>query len=103
VALLMPGVTVRQRLAVAGTLLAILLLGADKGRIRSIVARGLFPAEAARLQRLASRYWQLTPVVPWVMLGNFLVAGFTRRIEWRGTQYELVSPQKVRVLGRDHL
>jgi ceramide glucosyltransferase len=103
VALLMPGVTAEQRLAVAGTLLAILLLGADKGRIRSIAARELFPAEATSLQRLASRYWQLTPVVPWVMLGNFLVAGFTRRIEWRGTQYELVSQQKVRVLGRDHL
>lgn len=103
VALLMPGVMVKQRLAVAGTLLAILLLGAGKGRIRSIVARELFPAEPVSLQRLASRYWQLAPVVPWVMLGNFLVAAFTRRIEWRGTQYELVSPQKVKVLARDHL
>jgi ceramide glucosyltransferase len=103
VALLMPGVTVEQRFAVAGTLLAILLLGADKGHIRSLVACELFSAEGASLQRLASRYWQLAALVPWVMLWNCLVAGFTRRIEWRGTRYELVSQEKVRVLGRDHL
>jgi hypothetical protein len=34
------------------------------------------------------------------MLYNFLLAGFVRRIEWRGTEYELISQNEVRVLER---
>jgi cellulose synthase/poly-beta-1,6-N-acetylglucosamine synthase-like glycosyltransferase len=96
-----PGVGVKERLATAGLLVAILGLGAAKGRIRSVVALERFSGEDARLKRLAPRYWQLTLVVPWVMLWNFLVAGFTRRIEWRGTHYDLVARDQVRVLKRD--
>jgi cellulose synthase/poly-beta-1,6-N-acetylglucosamine synthase-like glycosyltransferase len=96
-----PWVATQDRWSAAGLLLGILALGADKGRIRAVVARELFAAEDARLRRLTSRYWQLTLLVPWVMLCNFLVAGFTRRIEWRGTHYELVSRDQVRVLKRD--
>lgn len=86
-----------QRLAVATILAAILLLGMGKGYIRSIVARQLFPTE---LETGAGCYWQLTPLVPWITLGNFILAGLTRRIEWRGTEYELLSQDKVRVLRR---
>lgn len=50
---------------------------------------------------IAARYWQLAPLVPWVMLYNFLVAGFTRRIEWQGTHYEPGSRDEFRVLRRD--
>jgi cellulose synthase/poly-beta-1,6-N-acetylglucosamine synthase-like glycosyltransferase len=95
--LALPGVTPNQRIAVAATLLAILLLGAGKGYIRSLIARDLFAGE---IGTHASCYWQLSPLVPWIMLVNFVVAGFTRRIEWRGTEYDLVSPDEVRVLGR---
>ncbi len=101
VALAVPGSTAAQRFAVAVIMAIILGLGADKGRIRSVVARECFSRKDESIERLAARYWQLTPVVPWIMLWNFLVAGCTRRIEWRGTHYELVSPDKVRVLGRD--
>lgn len=91
----------RHRLCIAGILAGILLPGIFKGGIRSIVAREKFPEERGTLERLGSCYWMLTPVVPWVMFFNFVVAGFTRRIEWRGTQYELVSPEEVRILSRD--
>jgi hypothetical protein len=97
VALAAPGIAVPERLAVMGILAAIVALGADKGRIRSHVAREMFASESEVSHPLAACYWQLTPLVPWVMLWNFLVAGFTRRIEWRGTRYKLVSPDKVRV------
>jgi cellulose synthase/poly-beta-1,6-N-acetylglucosamine synthase-like glycosyltransferase len=97
IVLAMPGATAYQRVAVAVTLLAVLLLGAGKGYIRSLVARELFPTE---IGGRASCYWLLSPLVPWIMLGNFVVAGFARRIEWRGTEYELVSRDKVRVRGR---
>ncbi len=87
------------RAAVAAYLLLIWVLGAAKGRIRTVVARELFPQERAALERYGARYWQLTPLVPWVMLWNFLWAGFCRRIEWRGTRYELLAPDRLRILG----
>ena len=93
----MPGALAYQRVAAAFTLLAVLLLGAGKGYFRSLVAREVFAGE---IGSGASCYWQLSPLVPWIMLWNFLVAGFTRRIEWRGTEYELVSRDKVNVLRR---
>jgi len=97
IVLALSGATPHQRVAVAVTLIAVLLLGAGKGYIRSLVARELFATERGSR---ASCYWQLSPLVPWLMLGNFVVAGFTRRIEWQGTEYELVSRDKVRVMGR---
>jgi cellulose synthase/poly-beta-1,6-N-acetylglucosamine synthase-like glycosyltransferase len=97
VALALPGATAPQRAAVAFTLFMVLLLGAGKGYIRSLVAGELFATETGGQ---ASCYWRLSPLVPWIMLWNFVAAGFTRRIEWRGTEYELVSPDKVRVIGR---
>lgn len=90
-----------HRLVIAGILAGILLLGLAKGRLRGVVARELFPEERETLRRFGSCYWRLAPLVPWVMLWNFIVAGFIRRIEWRGTRYELVSSDEVRVLGRD--
>jgi cellulose synthase/poly-beta-1,6-N-acetylglucosamine synthase-like glycosyltransferase len=92
-----PSSTARQRIAMALTLALVLALGAAKGFIRSLVARQLFGRQVGAG---IACYWQLSPVVPWVMLGNFLMAGFTRRIEWRGTEYELASPDRVRVVAR---
>jgi cellulose synthase/poly-beta-1,6-N-acetylglucosamine synthase-like glycosyltransferase len=94
----LPGGTACQRVATAVTLLAVLFLGAGKGYIRSLVGRELF---AAQIGSRASCYWQLSPLVPWIMLWNFVVAGLTRRIEWRGTEYELVSRDKVHVMKRN--
>lgn len=98
--LILPGSSARQRIAFAALLLAILFLGMAKGFVRTILAREMFPEESADLARYGSCYWQLTPLVPWVMLLNFVVAGVTRRIEWRGTLYELRSRDEVRVVGR---
>ena len=93
----LPGATVYPRVAVAIILLAVLLLGAGKGYIRTLVARELFGEE---MDSGASCYWQLSPLISWTMLGNFVVSAFTRRIEWRGIVYELVSPDKVRIVRR---
>jgi ceramide glucosyltransferase len=85
----------------ASLLFLILLLGMAKARIRAVVARELFAEESASLARYGTRYWQLAPLVPWVMLLNFVTAGFTRHIEWRGTHYHLLSKDELRVLRRD--
>ncbi|HTS71840.1 MAG TPA: glycosyltransferase [Terriglobia bacterium] len=97
VALALPGPGVSQRVLVAITLSTVLLLGAGKGYVRSVVAREIFPTE---ISGHASCYWLLSPLVPWVMLWNSVRAAFTRRIRWRGTEYELASQDKVRVVGR---
>jgi hypothetical protein len=76
----------------------ILALGVFKARLRAVVAREIFPEEHATLDRYGSCYWTLAPLVPWMMLVNFVTAGLTRRIEWRGVRYELRSPNEVRVL-----
>jgi len=96
-----PALSLPARLGVAALLVAIQLLGVAKGRLRSIVAREQFAEEAENLKCWGSCYWRLVPLVPWVMLYNFVVAGFVRRIEWRGTVYELRSKNEVRVLRRD--
>ena len=99
--LALPGISAGQRLLIAGILLAILLLGVGKGCIRTTVARELFPEEASSLNRYGARYWQLSLLVPWVMLINFLVSSVTRRIEWRGTHYELKDRNQTRVIRRE--
>ncbi len=96
-AMSLPGALPHERVAVAVTLIAVLSLGAGKGYIRTLVTRELFAAEVGNR---ASCYWQLSPLVPWVMLENFIVAGLARRIEWKGTEYELVSRDNVRVIRR---
>ena len=93
----LPRTTVIHRGVEATILLLILLLGAAKGHIRTLVARENFASE---LSGHSSCYWLLSPLVPWIMLGNFVVAGFARRIKWRGTEYELVSKDEVRVISR---
>lgn len=79
---------------------AILLLGLAKARVRETVALDVFPEEENSLRQLGSCYWRLWPLVPWVMLVNFVAAAVTRQIEWRGTRYRLVSVNSLQVLGR---
>ncbi len=95
-----PAVAPLERLGVAAFLALILALGMAKGQIRTIVAREVFPGEREPLAKYGNRYWQLTPLVPWVMLWNFLVAGFARTIEWRGVRYRLRSDHEVEIIGR---
>jgi cellulose synthase/poly-beta-1,6-N-acetylglucosamine synthase-like glycosyltransferase len=86
-----------QRVAVLVIWCGVILLGVAKGYIRSIVTAELFPTEVSGRPPC---YWNLAPLVSWVMIWNFVTSGLTRRIEWRGTEYELVSAEKIRVVRR---
>lgn len=86
--------------AILGLLLILTLLGVAKGYMRTRLARELFSEEESTLTEYGGCYWKLAPLVPWVMLWNFVVAAFSRRIEWRGTYYDLRSASEVRVLRR---
>ena len=99
--LALPSNSAGQRLLIAGILLATCLLEMSKGFIHLTIAKELFPEEASSLSRYGARYWQLSLLAPWVMLINYLVAGVTRRIEWRGTHYELKDKNQTRVLWRE--
>ena len=99
--LALPSNSTGQRLLMAGILLAILLLVMSKGLIHMTIAKELFPEEASSLSRYGARYWQLSLLVPWVALINSLVSSVTRRIEWRGTHYELRSINETRVIRRE--
>jgi ceramide glucosyltransferase len=96
-----PATAFLVRLGVPVFLAAILGLGMAKGQIRTVVAGEIFPEEQETLAKYGKRYWQLTPLVPWVMLCNFLVAGFARTIEWRGVRYRLRSDHEVEVVSRE--
>ena len=98
--LALPSISAGQRLLIAGILLATLLLVMSKGFIHMIVAKELFPEEASSLSRYGARYWQLSLLLPCVILMNFLVSCATRRAEWRGTHYELRGRNETRVIRR---
>ncbi|MCL5005371.1 MAG: glycosyltransferase [Acidobacteria bacterium] len=95
-----PRMPLQEKFGIVAFLLVILALGMAKGAIRSMVARETFPEEREFLAQYGNRYWQLAPLVPWVMLWNFVTAGFTRSIEWRGIRYRLRSEHEVEILGR---
>jgi hypothetical protein len=100
--IILPGASGPARWGMAAPLLVILFLGLAKARLRTVLAGEIFPEERSTLENYGARYWQLQPLVPWIMLLNFMVAGCTRRIEWRGVHYELVSQDELRVLKRDN-
>lgn len=89
-----------RRAAAAMFLAVISILGIAKGSLRTKAAREIFPTEAARWKRYGGCYWKLAPLVPWIMLFNFVFAAFARRIEWSGTVYELKSRNRLRVVRR---
>ena len=92
--------TAPEKLGVLALLGIILALGMAKGKIRGMVAREAFPEERECLTAYGKCYWQLAPLVPWLMVWNFAAAGLTRRVEWRGIRYHLRSGQEVKILGR---
>lgn len=95
-----PSTVLLERCGVVALLTVILWLGMAKGQIRAVLAREMFPGEREDLAKYGKCYWQLTPLVPWVMLCNFVVAGFVRTIEWRGVRYRLRSDHGVEITGR---
>jgi len=87
--------------ALALSLSAVILgLGLEKARLRESVALKAFPEEVNAIRGRGSCYWRYWPLVPWMMLVNFVTAGLTRTIEWRGTRYRLISATALRVLSR---
>ncbi|MFZ1034318.1 MAG: glycosyltransferase [Candidatus Acidiferrales bacterium] len=81
-------------------LLAIPLLAAMKGAMRTIAIGEAMPEWRGKLQEWSWVYPVLAPVVPFLFTWNFIMSLVTKSIRWRGIRYELVGPNVTRVLKR---
>ena len=80
------------------TLLSVTLLGTSKAWLRSRAVRLAMPEHAAAIDRqfiYQMTLWLFTPAVFFI---NCAVALASRRVKWRGTEYEMVSPSETKVL-----
>jgi len=78
-------------------LLIIFTLGATKSFIRFRAISSVL--KTSRLDLLAHIF--LWPFASLLYLYNAIVAGFSRRIKWRGITYELKSPTEAVIISRD--
>ncbi len=82
-------------------LFLIYLLGAAKAYVRlKAVAIPLADYEK-RLSKSSPAHLFLWPLASALYLGNALIAGFSRRIEWRGITYELKSATEAVIISRE--
>lgn len=81
-------------------MLSVSLLAAAKGYLRLAAVTELLPPWKQKLLTFGWVWTLLAALVPFLFAWNAIVAGFTRRISWRGIRYELVSPTQTRILSR---
>ena len=84
--------------ALVALLALIYLLGSAKGVVRMMAARRLVADEKRDIDRLWWMYCLLWILVSLVYLYNFVRSATTRRILWRGTLYDMRSPDETIVL-----
>lgn len=82
-------------------LVVIFALGAAKGLIRWRAASIPLARYRAALRRDLAAHVFLWPFASLVYLYNAIVAGFSRRITWRGITYNLRSPKEAVIICRD--
>jgi ceramide glucosyltransferase len=82
-------------------LVLILLLGAAKAFIRWQVIRIPLSSYRRLLNRDLAGQILLWPFASLLYLYNAIVAGFSRRIVWRGITYELKSPTEAVIISRE--
>ena len=81
-----------------GGLVLTVVPGMGKGGMRGYVARLMFPEREEWLDRFGWAYFWMVPIATWTWLYVFVASALTRRIEWRGYVYELLSAEKTRVV-----
>jgi len=74
-----------------------LLLSAIRGSIRLIGVTEAVPAARSQVTGQAWIYVLLTVFIPFLYLVNFANSLITRRIRWRGVNYELISSEQTRI------
>jgi cellulose synthase/poly-beta-1,6-N-acetylglucosamine synthase-like glycosyltransferase len=92
---------VERSLSVLVILTVIFLLGAAKGFIRWRAVCIPLAEHRSKLNRDLLAQVVLWPLASLVYLYNTIVAGFSRRIKWRGITYELKSPSEAVIISRE--
>ena len=82
-----------------GGLVVTLLPGMGKGAIRAHAGRMMFPNYNGWFDQYGWAYFWMTPIATWVWLYGFVRSAMTRRIEWRGNVYELISADRTRCVS----
>ena len=77
-----------------------LLLAAIRGALRVIGVTEALPSLRSQIMGQSWIYILLAVVVPFLYLCNFISSAFGRRLRWRGIEYELISPEQVRIITR---
>jgi ceramide glucosyltransferase len=79
----------------------VFMLGSIKGLIRWWIVRIPLANYRKQLKRDLLAHGLLWPFASLLYLYNAVVAGFSRRITWRGITYELKSPNEAVIISRD--
>lgn len=82
------------------SMLAIPLLAALKGALRTVAVGELLTEWKGPLREWSWVYPALAPVVPFLFTWNFISSLLSRRIRWRGIRYQVVGPNSTRILKR---
>lgn len=82
-----------------GGLIVVLIPGMAQGAVRGLAGRLMFPARQEWFGLHGSIYFWMTPLATWVWLYAFLASALTNRILWRDYEYELIAPDKTRLVS----
>lgn len=93
----------RSFMILLAVLLVIFLLGSAKAFIRWQVMRIPLSSYRPLLNRDLIAHIVLWPLASLLYLYNAILAGFSRRIQWRGITYELKSPSEAVIISRDDI
>ena len=83
-----------------GLLASVLALGCTSGGLRAVALGRLAPQWGGDVRRFFWAYVLMAPLAGLVTFYGVARALVSRRIEWRGTLYEMRSPNETLVLGR---
>jgi hypothetical protein len=82
-----------------GALIVVTIPGMAQGAARGHAGTLMFPERQEWFDRHSSIYFWMTPLATWVWLYAFLASAMTNKIRWRDYEYELVAPDKTRLIS----
>jgi ceramide glucosyltransferase len=75
------------------------LLAVIRGALRVVGVTEVLPAARSQIMGQAWIYMILTVFIPFLYLVNFVTSLVTRKIRWRGVDYELISADQTHILA----
>lgn len=91
----------QPNVGLGGLLLSILLLSAAGSWTRAVVAAYLLKPHRARILTQRWAYAVFAPASSVIYLYNLAASVWSRRIVWRGIEYDLVSRSETHIVSRD--